>query len=54
MDTLLIFGIIVLVVISLVSKPKGNVASWDNVEKREQDIQRTREKLTYWGFPTVL
>jgi hypothetical protein len=53
MDSLLIFGIIVLVVISLISKPKGNVASWDNVGKMEQDIQRTKEKLPYWGFPTV-
>jgi hypothetical protein len=53
MDTLLIFGIIVLVVISLVSKTEGNVASWDNVGKIEQDIQRAREKLPYWGFPTV-
>ena len=59
MDSLFIGGIIAVALISLIRGTKGNVAAsrskayWDNIEKVEQDIQRAREKLPYWGFPIV-
>ena len=59
MDSLFIGTIIAVVLISLISRKKGNItdsrneAYWDNVEKVEQDIQRARGKLPYWGFPIV-
>jgi hypothetical protein len=59
MYTLFIGGLAFVGFISLIRRTKSNIAashsktSWDNVAKREQDIQRTKEKVSHWGFPIV-
>jgi hypothetical protein len=59
MYALFIGGIIFVALSFLIRRTNGNVAasrrktSWDNVEKRQRDIQRTKEKVAHWGFPIV-
>jgi hypothetical protein len=59
MYILFIGGLAFVGFISLIRGTKSNIAvshsktSWDNVAKRERDIQRTKEKVSHWGFPIV-
>ena len=59
MSTLFIGVFMFLTLFFLNQKPEREVsdsrskASWDDVEKRERDIQRTKEKVAHRGFPTA-
>ncbi len=59
MYTLFIGGIILVALMPLLKGTRRSVfnshrkASWDETKRIEQDIQRTKEKVSHWGFPTV-